>query len=102
MPEKDTKPPTEITPVDVVLKNNPLVKDISETSKKWSRRWQHISQPWPEAGTFNPTVIHNIQVLVSAHKADQKKGKKGKKNTKRRDKENLTCFSFLKMRARSW
>ncbi len=52
------------TPVDV-QKNNPLVKDIAKISKKWSKRWPKIDQPWPVEGTLNPDIIKIIQVLVS-------------------------------------
>ena len=76
--------PKVITPVDVVQKTNPLVKDIAKLSGKWHKRWPDIDQPWPVEGTLNPDVIKAMQVLVSTYKADQKKGKKGEKRKEKR------------------
>lgn len=87
MTKKDVKTPGGVTPVDVVQKNNPLIKDISKMSKKWNKRWPDIDQPWPVEGTLNPDVIKTMQVLVSTYKADQKKGKKGEDRKEKRQVE---------------
>ena len=87
MGKKDSKSPKVITPVDVVQKNNPLVKgiaNIERISEKWHKRWPEIDQPWPVEGTLNPDVIIIMQVLVSTYKAEQKKGKKGQKRKEKR------------------
>ena len=77
MGKKDTKSPKVITPVDVVEKNNPLIKGIAKISEKWNKRWSQIDRPWPVEGTMNPDVIRIMRVLVSTYKAAQKRGKKG-------------------------
>ncbi|XP_034462106.1 uncharacterized protein LOC117774104 [Hippoglossus hippoglossus] len=90
MGKKGTKSPKVITPVDVVQKNNPLVKgiaNIAKISEKWHKRWPEIDQPWPVEGTLNPDVIIIMQVLVSTYKAEQKKGKKGEKRKEKRQVE---------------
>ncbi|XP_036446000.1 uncharacterized protein LOC118821473 [Colossoma macropomum] len=84
MSTKDIKITKVITPVDVVQKNNPLVKGIAKISEKWHKRWSEIDQPWPVEGTLNPDVIKTMQVLVSTYKANQKKGKKGEKRKEKR------------------
>ena len=74
MADKQTEVP-KITPVELIKKNNPLIKNIEKISAKWSKRWPHIAQPWPVEGTLNPGVINTIQVLASTHK---KKGRAGR------------------------
>ncbi|XP_049338481.1 uncharacterized protein LOC111191565 [Astyanax mexicanus] len=76
-----------ITPVDVVKKNNPLIKGIKKISGKWNKRWPDIEKPWPVEGTLNPDVIKVIQVLVTTYKANEKKGKKGEKRKEKREME---------------
>lgn len=66
-----------ITPIDVVRKNNPLIKGITEVSEKWRKRWPDIDQPWRAEGTLNPNVIKTIRILVTMYGAGQRKGKKG-------------------------
>ncbi|CAJ1053307.1 uncharacterized protein LOC118470224 isoform X1 [Xyrichtys novacula] len=83
----DVKGLKAITPVDVVIKSNPLVMGIEKMSKKWSKRWPDIDQPWPVEGTLNPEVVKTMHVLVSTNKAEQKKGKKGKKRQEKRQRE---------------
>lgn len=75
MSKKDTNNIKVITPVDIVQKNNPLVKDIAKVSRKWHKRWSEIEQPWPLEGTLNPEVLKTMQVLVSSYKAKQTKGR---------------------------
>ena len=84
MPKKDTN---VITPVDIVIKNNPLVRDVENISKKWHKRWPNIELPWPLKGTFNPEVIKTLRVLVSTYKTDQRKGNKGLKRQSKRQLE---------------
>ena len=84
MPKKDTK---VITPVDIVVKNNPLIRDVEHISRKWHKRWSDIDLPWPRNGTFNPEVIKTLQVLVSTYKTDEKTGKKGLKRKSKRQLE---------------
>lgn len=76
-----------LTPIDLVQKNNPLVKGITEVSKKWNKHWPDIERPWPVEGTLNPDVIKAISVLITAHKAKEKKGKQGKSQTEKRQTE---------------
>ena len=87
--KKDIKTSKAITPVDIVQKNNPLIKGIGivKLSEKWHKRWPDIDQPWPVQGTLNPDVIKIMQVLVSTYKANQKKGKKGAKRKEKRQVE---------------
>ncbi|KAE8300855.1 hypothetical protein D5F01_LYC01003 [Larimichthys crocea] len=73
------------TPVEIVEKNNPLVKGIGEISKKFNRRWPEIDQVWPAEGTFDPEVIRTLQVLVNTYKAEQKKGRKGQIRKEKRE-----------------
>ncbi|CAJ1053460.1 uncharacterized protein LOC118470224 isoform X1 [Xyrichtys novacula] len=87
MPKMDVKGVKCITPVDVVIKSNPLVMGIEKLSKKWSKRWPDIDQPWRVEGTLNPEVVTTMHVLVSTYKAEQKKGKKGKKRQEKRQRE---------------
>lgn len=82
-----TKEPKVSTPVDVVQKNNPLVSgiaNIAKISKKWSKRWPQVDQPWPKEGTLNPDVINVMKVLVSTYKAGEKKGTKGGRRKEKR------------------
>lgn len=62
MPKRDTGPSKATTPVDVVQKSNPLIKEIAQVSKKWHKRWPKIDQPWPVEGTLNLKVIKTLQV----------------------------------------
>ncbi|XP_075943359.1 uncharacterized protein LOC142946133 [Anarhichas minor] len=90
MGKKNTKNPKVITPVEVVQKNNPLIRgiaNIAKISEKWHKRWPEIDQPWPVEGTLNPDVIKIMLVLVSTYKAEQKKGKKGRKRKEKRQVE---------------
>lgn len=73
------------TPVEIVEKNNPLVKGIGEISKKFNQRWPEIDQVWPAEGTFDPEVIRTLQVLVNTYKAEQKKGRKGQIRKEKRE-----------------
>lgn len=82
-PKIDRKLRRVITPVDVVQKINLLVKGIAEMSRKWSKRWPDIDHPYH----INPDVIEMMQVLVSTHKAGQKKGRKGWKRMEKRKME---------------
>ena len=75
------------TPVEMVEKNNPLVKGIDKISKKFNKRWAEIDQPWPPEGTFDPEVIKTLQVLVNTYKAEQKKGRKGQRRKEKREME---------------
>ena len=87
MPKMYIKSQGVITSVDIVKKNNPLIKGITRMSEKWHKRWPEIDQPWPMEGTFNPDVIKTIQELVSTYKADQKRGRKGLKRKEKRQTE---------------
>ena len=90
MGKKNTKNPKVITPVEIVQKNNPLIRgiaNIAKISEKWHKRWPEIDQPWPIEGTLNPDVIKIMLVLVSTYKAEQKKGKKGRKRKEKRQVE---------------
>lgn len=81
------KTPKNLTPIDVVQKNNPLIKGISKASKKWNKRWPDIERPWPVEGTLNADVINTINILISTYKTNEKKGKKGKVRAKKRQTE---------------
>ncbi|XP_074493132.1 uncharacterized protein LOC141768728 [Sebastes fasciatus] len=90
MGKKNTKNPKVITPVEIVQKNNPLIRgiaNIAKISEKWHKRWPEIDQPWPMEGTLNPDVIKIMLVLVSTYKAEQKKGRKGRKRKEKRQVE---------------
>ena len=84
MSEMGTNGSRAITPVDVVKKNNPLIKGIARVSRKWYKRCPDIDQPWPMEGTLNPDVIKTIQVLVATYKASEKTGRKGEKRKEKR------------------
>ena len=73
------------TPVEIVERNNPLVKGIGKISRKWNKRWAEIEQPWPPEGTFDPEVIRTLEVLIKTYKAEQKKGRKGQTRKEKRD-----------------
>lgn len=90
-----------ITPVEVVQKNNPLIKDIARVSQKWGKRWAEIDQPWPVIGTFNPEVIKTIQVLVSIYKANEKKGRKGERRKQKRQTE-LGILQLFEKEGQKW
>ncbi|KAI3359198.1 hypothetical protein L3Q82_002727 [Scortum barcoo] len=87
MSKVDRKNLKAVTPVEVVQKNNCLVKNIAKISEKWHKRWPNIEQPWPVEGTLNPDVVKTMKALVSTYKADQKKGKKGEKRKEKRQME---------------
>lgn len=87
MTKEESQAVKTLTPIDVVQKNNPLVKGIAETSTKWNKRWPDIERPWPVEGTFNLDVINILRVLITAHKAGEKKGKKGKARVEKRTTE---------------
>lgn len=84
MSSSENKTPAPVPPVDVVQKNNPLVKGIAKMSKKWSSSWPDIEQPWPVAGTLSPDVIKTICEFVTVHKAQETKGRKGRKRAEKR------------------
>ncbi|XP_062255091.1 uncharacterized protein LOC133964835 [Platichthys flesus] len=94
MGKKENKSPKVITPVDVVQKNNPLVKGIAKISEKWHERWANIERPWPVEGTMNPDVIRIMRVLVSTYKAAQKIGKKGRREKKQVELGILQLFEI--------
>ena len=97
----DDKNPKIVTPVEVVEKNNPLIKGIPELSVKWHKRWSEIDQPWPVEGTFNPDVIKTIQVLVSTYKMNEKKGKKGEKRKEKKQRE-LGILQLFEKEGQRW
>lgn len=84
MSKVEIKTVKRMTPIEVVQKNNPLIKDLPEASKKWNKCWPDIEQPWPVEGTLNPDVIQKISTLVTAYKANEKKRKKGKSRAEKR------------------
>ena len=84
------------TPVTIVQANNPEIKNIAAYSRKWAKRWPHIENPWPPAGTFDPEVVKTLQVLITAHKANQKAGKQGLERSQRRKLELKILDLFFK------
>lgn len=90
-----------ITPVEVVQKNNPLIRGIVEMSEKWHKHWSDIDQPWPVVGTFNPDVIKTMKVLVSTYKTGEKAGKKGEKRKQKRQME-LEMLQLFEIEGQQW
>lgn len=100
MSKGENKTLKRMTPMEVVQKNNPLIKGLSEASKKWNKRWPDIEQPWPVEGTLNPDVIQTISTLVTAYKANEKKGKRVSL-VQKKDELSSQCCNFLIKRGRS-
>lgn len=84
MPKTAEKAPKTTTPIEVVQKNNPLIKNIAKFSAKWHKRWPGIEQPWPLEGTLNPNVIKVMRMLVTTYKAEEKTAKKRQKRSEKR------------------
>lgn len=82
------------TPVKIVEGNNPLIRGIGKISKKWSKRWAEIDQPWPVDGTFDPEVMKTMEVLIDTYKAEQKNGSKGQKRKEKRKLEAAVLKLF--------
>lgn len=101
MPKEDNIKSKVITPVEIVQRNNPLLKGVLTVSTKWHKRWPDIDQPWPLEGTFNPEVIETMRVLVDTYKANERKGKKGEKRKEKRQME-LGILRLFEVERENW